>query len=127
MASQGDDESDSRGFSFRLPAFELPDFFPPDFDLRLPVPGARPGRRVDARTVFAVCVAFDVLDAVLALAVTAPPVAGARTLGGLLLAASATHSLGLAYGWELLAVALGYPPLTAFPTLTALLVIRASR
>lgn len=118
-------ENESGRLSFRLPPFRLPEFFPPEFEVNLPIPGRRPGRRVSARTVLVACLAFDAFDAVMALLVGSPLVGGARAFGGLVLAATVTDVFGLAYSWELLAVLLGYPELTVFPTLTLLLVLRA--
>ena len=111
--------------SFRLPPFRLPEFFPPDFELRFPIPGIARKRRVSARTVLVACLAFDLFDAVVAILVTSPLVGGARAFGGLVLAASVVDAVGLVYSWELLAVLLGYPELTAFPSLTVLLFLRA--
>lgn len=122
-----DDRTDDRRFSLRLPPFRLPAFFPPDFELRFPIPGSPSGPRVGARTVLLACIAFDVVDAVLAFTAGSPLVGGVRALGGLVLAASVADVVGLAYGWELLAVLLGVPTLTAFPSLTALLVLAARR
>lgn len=121
----GPDEDDDGGLSLRLPPFRLPEFFPPDFELRFPIPGRRSGRSVDARTVLLACLAFDLVDAILALTVGSTVVGGVRAFGGLALAGSVANVLGLAYGWELLAVLLGAPELTVFPTLTVLLVLRA--
>jgi len=73
------------------------------------------------------CILFDVLDAVLSLTVDLPLVGGTRAVGGLVLAGSVANVAGLAYGWELVAVLLGAPELTVFPTLTVLLVLRARR
>lgn len=113
--------------SLRLPPFQLPEFFPPEFELSFPIPGGRSGRRVSAQTVLVVCLAFDVFDAVVALLVGSQLVGGARAFGGLALAASVAGVSGLAYGWELLAVLLGYPELTAFPSLTVLLILHARK
>lgn len=121
----GREENETGGLSFRLPPFRLPEFFPPEFELSFPIPGSHPGRRVSARTVLVACIAFDAFDAVMALLVGSQLVGGARAFGGLVLAATVTDVLGLAYSWELLAVLVGYPELTAFPTLTVLLFLRA--
>ena len=121
----GRDENETGRLSFRLPPFRLPEFFPPEFELRFPIPGGHRGRRVGARTVLVACLAFDTFDAVLALLVGSQLVGGARAFGGLVLAATVADLVGLAYSWELLAVLLGYPELTAFPSLTVLLFLRA--
>lgn len=121
----GREENETGGLSFRLPPFRLPEFFPPEFELSFPIPGSHPGRSVSARTVLVACLAFDAFDAVLALLVGSQLVGGARAFGGLVLAATVTDLLGLAYSWELLAVLFGYPELTVFPTLTVLLFLRA--
>lgn len=123
---RADDRSPTR-LSLKLPPFRLPEFFPPDFELRLPIPGAPSGPRVGARTMLVACILFDVLDAVLSLTVDLPLVGGTRAVGGLVLAGSVANVGGLAYGWELVAVLLGAPELTVFPTLTVLLVLRARR
>lgn len=124
-----DDESGGSGnrLSFRLPPFHLPEFFPPDFEVRIPLPGGPPERRVGATTVLVACIAFDIIDAILALAVGASAVGGVRSFGGLVLAATVADVFGLVYAWELVAVLVGYPELTVFPSLTLLLVIRAWR
>lgn len=116
---------ESGGLSFRLPPFRLPEFFPPDYQIRLPVPGLRPTHRIDARTLLVACLVFDVVDAALALTVGAPLVGVVRSTGGLILAGVFADVLGLLYGWELLAVLLGVPELTVVPTLTILLLVHA--
>lgn len=121
----GREEKETGRLSFSLPPFRLPQFFPPEFELSFPIPGSHPGRRVSARTVLVACLAFDAVDAAMALLVESQLVGGARAFGGLVLAATVTDVVGLAYGWELLAVLFGYPELTVFPTLTVLLFLRA--
>lgn len=127
VAREKDEGSQTGGLSLRLPPFRLPEFFPPDFVLRFPIPGGLQRRRVSARTVLLACIAFDVVDAVAALVVGSQLVGGARAIGGLVLAATVASVTGLAYGWELLAVLLGYPVLTVFPSLTVLLILHARR
>lgn len=128
MTRDGDRRTDDRNrLSLRLPPFRLPEFFPPDFELHLPIPGAPSGRRVSARTVLVACLLFDLFDAILALTVGHPLVGGVRAFGGLALAGTVANVAGLAYGWELLAGLLGAPELTAFPSLTTLLVLQARR
>lgn len=121
--SSGDDASNR--LSLRLPPFRLPAFFPPDFRLRVPIPGRLPSRRVSARTVLLACLTFDLVDALLAVVVGTPIVGVVRSVGGLLLAATVAELLGLVYGWELLAVLLGVPEVTVLPTLTILLLVHA--
>lgn len=121
----GREENETGRLSFSLPPFRLPQFFPPEFELSFPIPGSRPGRRVSARTVLVACIAFDTVDAAMALLVGSQLVGGVRAFGGLVLAATVTDVVGLAYSWELLAVLFGYPELTVFPTLTVLLFLRA--
>lgn len=129
--SQEDDRSerddDSGGLSLKLPPVRLPAFFPEDFRVLWPGGGDDPRSRVSPRTVAFACVAFDVADAILALTVDAPLVAGVRTVGGALTAAGAFGLLGLPYLWEPVAALLGFGSLTAFPSLTALLVVRSLR
>ena len=119
------DENGTGRLSLHLPPFRLPEFFPPEFELSFPIPGSHRGRRAGARTVLVACLAFDAFDAVLALLVGSPLVGGVRAFGGLVLAATVADLVGLAYSWELLAALLGYPELTAFPSLTVLLLLRA--
>ena len=121
-----DDDAADR-LSFRLPPFRLPAFFPPDFELRFPVPVGPPARRIDARTVLLACLVFDLVDGLLAVFVGSSVVGAVRSLGGLALAAIVADLLGLVYGWELLAVLLGAPELTALPSLTVLLLAHARR
>lgn len=121
----GDD--DSGGLSLKLPPISLPAFFPEDFQVLWPGGGDEPRPAVSPRTVAFACVAFDIVDALLALTVDAPLVAGVRTVGGALAAAGAFGLLGLPYLWEPVAALLGFGSLTVFPTLTALLVVRALR
>lgn len=123
----GREENETGRLSLRLPPFQLPEFFPPEFELSFPIPGGHPGRRISAQTVLVVCLAFDAFDAVMALLVGSQLVGGARAIGGLTLAATVAGVTGLAYGWELLTVLLGYPELTAFPSLTALLILHARK
>lgn len=127
VARDRDASGQAGGLSFRLPPIRLPEFFPPDFELRLPIPGGSHGGQVSARTVLVACIAFDAFDAVVALLVGSQLVGGARAVGGLALAATVAGVTGLAYGWELLAVLLGYPELTAVPSLTVLLVLYARK
>jgi hypothetical protein len=133
-SERGDDRSgredagdDSGGLSLKLPPIRVPSFFPEEFQVLWPGGGDGPRPAVSPRTVAFACVAFDAVDALLALTVDAPLVAGARTVGGALAAAGAFGLLGLPYLWEPVAALLGFGSLTAFPTLSSLLVVRALR
>lgn len=118
---------DDDGSSLSLPPIRLPPLFPDEFRVLWPGGGDGPRRRVSLRLVAAALVAFDVLDAVLALTVDATLVTGARTVGGSLVAAGTFGLLGVPYVLEVVAALLGFGWLTAFPTLTALLVVRLLR
>ena len=118
---------DEDGFSLSLPPIRLPPLFPDDFRVLWPGGGDGPRRRVSARLVTATLVAFDLVDAVLALTVDATVVTAARTVGGSLVAAATFGLLGVPYVLEPAAALLGFGWLTAFPTLTALLAVRLLR
>jgi hypothetical protein len=123
------DEDD--GFSLQLPPLDLPPLFPEDFRILWPGGGDRPGGRVSLRIVVVAVVAFDLLDAFLAVTVdptaNAAVVTAARTVGGALLAATMFGPLGLPYLWEPVAALLGFGQLTAVPTLSVLLLARVLR
>jgi len=114
---------DDEGVSLSLPPIRLPPLFPDEFRVLWPGGGDGPRRRVSARLAAAVLVAFDLLDAVLALTVDAAAVTATRTVGGTLVAAATFGLLGVPYVLEPAAALLGFGWLTAFPTLTALLVV----
>ena len=123
----GDDRNEERGFSFSLPPIRLPPMFPDRFRVLWPGGGDGPTARASRTTAAAALVAFDLVDAVLALAVDAPAVAAARVVAGALVAAGAFGLPGLLYAVEGAAVLAGAPELTVFPTLTLLLVVRLVR
>ncbi|MFB6072478.1 MAG: hypothetical protein ABEJ88_05860 [Halobacterium sp.] len=118
---------DDGGFSLSLPPIRLPPLFPADFRVLWPGGGDGPRRRVAARTVVLALAAFDVADAVLAVTADAAAVTAVRTVGGALVAGATFGLFGLPYVLEPLAALLGYGTLTAFPSLTALLVARVLR
>lgn len=118
---------DDDGFSFELPPIRLPPLFPADVRVLWPGGGDRPRSRVGVRTVALACLAFDVLDALLALTVDAALVTAARTVGGALLAGVLFGPFGVAYVWEPTAALLGVGELTVVPTLSLLLLARVLR
>jgi len=120
-------DSDDRGFSFSLPPIRLPPMFPDRFRVLWPGGGEGPSARPSRLTAAAALVAFDIVDAVLALAVDVPAVAAARVVAGALVAAGAFGLPGLLYAAEGAAVLGGLAELTVFPTLTLLLVVRLVR
>jgi hypothetical protein len=122
----GDDASDS-SFSFTLPPIRLPPFFPEDFRLLWPAAGEKLHGRVSRRVVLGALVAFDLLDAFLATTTDSAVVAGARVVGGALVAATTFGTVGVAYVWEAGAVLVGGGEVTVLPTLTVLLIARALR
>jgi hypothetical protein len=121
------DQSDAdAGFSFSLPPIRLPPLFPEDFRVLWPA-GDTPPHRVSKRTAAAALVAFDLVDAALALTVDSVAVTAARTVGGSLIAAGTFGLLGVPYVLEAVAALAGYGWLTVAPTLTLLLLVRAVR
>ncbi|WP_336036267.1 hypothetical protein [Halobacterium yunchengense] len=127
-ATDGDDTVDDGdgGFSLSLPPIRLPPLFPEDFRVLWPV-GGRPRGRVSRRGVAAALLAFDAVDAALALTVDAAAVTAVRVVAGSLVAAAAFGALGVAYVWEAAAALAGAGELGAAPTLTLLLVARTLR
>lgn len=122
--SETDDDDASRDFSFSLPPIRLPPLFPERFRVLWPGGGGRPSARPSRVTAIAGLVAFDLADAALAVwATDAPAVAGARVLAGSLVAGAAFGLPGALYALEAAAVLGGVGLLTAFPTLTALLLV----
>lgn len=115
---------DDRRFGFRLPPFRLPEFFPDDFEVILPVPGRVRGRPVGTAWVLAFALLVDLLDALLVLT-AAGPVLLARSFAVFVLSLAVARAVGLASVWEFVAVLTGYPALTAFPSVTVLVVVRA--
>lgn len=114
------DEDEDPRFSFSLPPIRLPPLFPDRLRITLPVPGFRGGRELSSGWAVVVVLGFDVLDAVLATA-GAGPVHLVRTVGGTVIAMTVGSWLGLVYLWEPVAVLLGWTWLTAFPTLSVVL------
>jgi len=121
------DGRDGSGFSFSLPPIRLPPMFPERFRVLWPGGGGGPSTRASRLTATAALVAFDVFDAVLALIVDAPAVAGARVVAGALVSAGAFGLPGLLYAAEGAMLLGGVPEWTVFPTLTLLLVVRLVR
>jgi hypothetical protein len=123
------DEDD--GFSLSLPPLNLPPLFPEDFRILWPGGGDRPRGRVSLRTVAVAVLAFDLLDAFLALSVGAAGdaalVTAVRTVGGSVLAVTLLGPVGALYVWEPMASLLGFGALTALPTLSVLLLARLLR
>lgn len=115
-------EDGDGGFSLRLPPIRLPPLFPEDFRVLWPSPGEKLHGRVTHRVVAVALVAFDLVDAALAVTVDSAVLAGVRVVGGALLAATTFGTAGVLYVWEAAAVLAGVGELTAVPTLTALLV-----
>lgn len=116
-------DDSSRGITFRLPPIQLPPLFPDQLRIVLPLPGYRHGRSLSAGWVLVVALVFDALDATLALTATGP-VDLVRTGGGTVLAVLATGWMGGLYVVELIAVILGVPAVTAFPSLAVLAFVR---
>ena len=114
------EDDDDRRFSMSLPPIRLPPLFPDRLRITLPVPGFRGGRELSSGWALVVVLGFDALDAVLATA-GAGPVHLVRTVGGTAIAVTVGSWLGLLYLWEPLAVLLGPNWLTAFPTLSVVL------
>ena len=117
---------DDRRFGFRLPPFRLPAFFPNDFELSFPIPGRIRGRPVGTGWVLVFALLVDALDAVLALSVVGPALF-ARSFVVFVLAVVVADVVGLLAVWEVLAVLSGHAAITAFPSLTVLVVLRAVR
>ena len=117
---------DDRRFGFRLPPFRLPAFFPDDFELSFPLPGRVRGRPVGSGWVLVFALLVDVLDVVLAMSVVGP-VLVARSFVVFVFALVVADAMGLLAVWELLAVLSGYATITAVPSLTVLVVLRAVR
>ncbi|WP_050049078.1 hypothetical protein [Halanaeroarchaeum sulfurireducens] len=115
---------DDRRRRFRLPPFRLPEFFPPDFELVLPVPGRVGGRTVGTEWVLAIALLVDVIDALLALTIAGPALL-ARSFAVVVLTVAIASGFGVLSVWELVAVLTGAPVLTAFPSTTVLFVLRA--
>ncbi|MCD2198718.1 hypothetical protein LPA44_02230 [Halobacterium sp. KA-4] len=122
-----DSERDDGGLSLKLPPIRLPSLFPENFHILWPAPGEGPRRHVSKRAVLVAVLLFDVVDAVLALAVDSGAVVGVRVVGGALVAATTFGTLGVAYVWEAVAALAGFGELTVAPTLTALFVVRSLR
>ncbi|SEW23108.1 hypothetical protein [Halobacterium jilantaiense] len=120
-------DSDDRRFSFSLPPIRLPPMFPDRFRVLWPGGGNGPSTRASRLTAAAALVAFDLVDAALALTVDTQAVAAARVLAGALVAAGAFGLPGLLYATEGAAVLGGVAELTVAPTLTLLLVVRLVR
>lgn len=115
---------DDRRFGFRLPPFRLPEFFPDDFEVVLPLPARVRGRRVGTRWVLVFALVVDVLDALLVLTVTGP-VLLARSFVVFVLAIAVASTLGLLAVWEFVAVLMGASGLTVVPSVTVLVIGRA--
>ena len=115
-----------RGFPFRLPPIRLPPLFPDRLRIVLPVPGYRHERSLSSGWILLVALLFDLLDAILAL-FTAGPVDLVRTVGGTFLSILVAGWAGAIYGWEVLAVAIGFPAFTAFPSLAVLVIVELLR
>ncbi|MGM0399104.1 MAG: hypothetical protein ACQEQY_08955 [Halobacteriota archaeon] len=115
---------DGRRFGFRLPPFRLPEFFPDDFEVVLPVPGRARGRPVGTRWVLAVALLVDLVDALLALTVVGPALL-ARSFAVFVLSLAVASAVGLVAVWELVAVLSGHQLLTVVPSMTLLVVVRA--
>jgi len=113
-------------FGFRLPPFRLPAFFPETLELTLPVPSRHRGPAVASGWVLGVALLIDVLDAVV-LATLSGPELLARSFVVAVFGVVLAGGIGAVAVWELFAVLAGYAVLTAFPTASLLLVIRARR
>ncbi|UWG48837.1 hypothetical protein HSRCO_2575 [Halanaeroarchaeum sp. HSR-CO] len=111
-------------FGFRLPPFRLPEFFPDDFEVVLPVPGRFRGRPVGTRWVLAVALLVDLVDALLVLTVVGPALL-ARSFVVFVISLAVAGAVGLVAVWELVAVLIGYQALTLVPSVTVLVVVRA--
>lgn len=131
--TDADDAADRSGrLGFRLPPVRLPPLFPDDF--RIVLPASDGARRIDvpAPLLFAAVLAFDALDAALALGLAGPAgVAGgpgwARVVVGTVFAALVADVYGVLYVWEGVAIATGAGALTAVPSLALLTAVRALR
>lgn len=121
------DDSDDHGFSFSLPPIRLPPMFPDRFRVLWPGGGDGPSPRASRFSAAFALVAFDLVDAALALGVDVPAVAAARVVAGGLIAAGVFGLPGLLYAAEGAVLLAGVPELTVFPTLTVLLVVRLVR
>lgn len=115
------------GLSFSLPPIELPPMFPRDLRLEFPVPVVDRTVDVTALRLVVAALAFDVADAALAVAATPPAVDWMRTVAGLGLALAFAWPVGVAYGWEIVAVATGAGWLTVAPTLVVLVASGVAR
>ena len=120
-----DDADDASGdFSLSLPPIRLPPLFPDRFRVLWPGGGGGPAALPSPLTATAGLAAFDLADAALAVWVHSPPaVDGARVLAGSLVAGAAFGLPGALYVLEAAALLAGVGALTAFPTLTALLLL----
>jgi|GEM_PF-2098975 len=120
------------GLGFRLPPIRLPPItlpplvLPEGFRVVLPAPGVRPFT-VSGPWLLAVALAFDLVDAALAVLVVGPVVTWVRVVAGIGLAALFAGVFGTLYAWEAIAVAAGLGWATVLPSLTALLLLRARR
>lgn len=123
-----DTDSDrSGGPRFWLPPVKLPRLFPGDLHLEFPVPVVDRTVSVTGQRLLVAAVLFDLLDAWLALADVSPVVGVTRTAAGTLLAALFAGPVGVAYAWEVAAVAAGVGWATVVPSLTVLLLLRSAR
>ncbi|MFB6112567.1 MAG: hypothetical protein ABEJ58_00525 [Halodesulfurarchaeum sp.] len=132
VARNGDGEEHSekkqsgRQFTFTLPPFHLPPFFPDHLRVHLPLPGFRVENRISSGWLLVACLVFDIADAYMAL-VVAGPVDLVRTLGGTLIALVVVDRLGVVYLWELVGIARVSSPVTVAPTLSVLVLYRMIR
>lgn len=116
------------GLRFWLPPIKLPDaVFPSDLRVRLPAPGVERRVALSGTRLLVAALAFDAFDAAFALWAADPVVVWVRVLAGIGVAALATGVYATLYAWEAAAVAAGLSALTAFPSLTALLLLRGRR
>jgi hypothetical protein len=124
-----DDRSDDGGgIRFWLPPLTLPEaVFPSDLRVSLPAPGVERRVSLSGARLLVAALAFDAFDAAFALWATDPVVVWGRVLGGIGVAALATGVYATLYAWEAAAVAAGFSALTAFPSLTVLLLLRGRR
>lgn len=123
-----DDDDRSRSLSFSLPPISLPPIRLPERFFRvLPPKIRRRTRAVGGLTVLVVAVAFDAVDATLALSTT-PAVADWMRVGaGTAVALLFAGPFGLAYAWEAMVLLVGFGWLTAVPTVTLLVLARLFR